>query len=186
VTRFGNAAVVLAYSALWLWIFAAMLLTGCATSAPGPEFVTPSVVRGPQGTDWRALGAVEIIKLNCPAEGSDAYAGLPVRELCISPRTDGNPVVEYFSGPTDAELWRLDAIARELAARTGPPIGFHCTHGCDRTGLLYAMILRYLGMSREEARWHLEHDAGGCYHGLPGVDRAWALWNRTIYGRGTR
>lgn len=164
-------------------IFAlALLFFACATSAPGPEQVTPSVLRGPQGTDWAALGVVEIIKLNCAAEGSDAYVtGAHVREVCVSPRTDGNPVAEYFSGPTLDELRVLDGIARELATRTGPPAAIHCTHGCDRTGLLSAMVQRYRGLTREQARWYLEHAAGGCYHGLPGVDRAWRRWNLEVY-----
>jgi hypothetical protein len=175
--------------------------TTTGAQLPNIEAVTPQVLRLGQPTrieQWgalRNLGVRRVVKLDCDDEGGgrndlDAqYVGIRVYRLCIQPRTDGGILSQFaaiFRGPTLEQLVAMDWFARAMA--TGDPsIGrwaIHCVHGCDRTGLLSAMVGRYrYGWTRGQARGYLEHAAGGCYHGLPGTDRAWKKWNEEVFGK---
>jgi len=91
--------------------------------------------------------------------------------------------VEYFSGPTDEQLVALDWLAQAVASHDGPGVvAWHCTHGCDRTGLFASMVVMYrYGLTFEQAHGYLLASAGGCWNRLPGLYRARLRWYETIY-----
>lgn len=161
-------------------------LAGCGTSFK-LERVDDHAWRSGQpetAADWeqvRRAGVTTVVKLDCPSEGSDdggRLAGLDVRELCIEPSTDRDPlasVEDFFEKPAAGQMEEIERVVREVCLGSGGEERclFHCVHGKDRTGLVVAMYRVLSGWTKDAAIKDAQH------HGMRpfvGLLRWWHDW----------
>lgn len=175
-----------------------VVLAGCAASFK-VERVDSRALRAGQpetAADWeevRRVGGprITVVKLNCPSEHPDdggRLAGLDVRELCIEPRVDRDPLASveaFFEKPDAGQMVEIERVMRERCLGVGGDdetwtCFFHCTHGRDRTGLAVAMYRVLSGWTKDAAIKEAQA------HGMRpfvGLLRWWRDWRPTATKR---
>jgi protein-tyrosine phosphatase len=97
--------------------------------------------------DWGS--SVSVIKLNLPDDFGDA-GGLGRQILCAQPDEIGARAAmqaSYATMPAALRPHLLNIVSAILIG--GVPTLFHCTAGKDRTGVLVALILLFIGVPLE-------------------------------------
>ena len=158
-------------------LFALTAASRAAAPAPTgvPHFheVRPGVYRGGQPTDagWaylKSLGIKTVVKLDLPAEGSDAQAerlGMTVIDASGPPSDLGDVL-----GSPKPERLRLAVGALDDARRR--PVFVHCLHGQDRTGLVVGLFrVLHDGYSKDAA--YKEMKKNGFHRSLHGLREVW-------------
>ena len=132
---------------------------GGLSSAAGP-LACGRVLRGPRLTDLTATTCAEftsrgirtVIDLRAPSEREALPDAACTREattvLAPLPIPYGLSPADYLADlDTDDSL---RAVFQTLARAESYPVYIHCTYGRDRTGVVIAVLLRLLGVRRED------------------------------------
>ena len=124
------------------------------TIAYGGLFRGPPLALAPEGcAEFSELGIRTVIDLRIASE-RDAKPNAPCVHDSAQVVDSPLPVPYNVSGREYLAILEthvsIATIFAELADRNAYPIYLHCTYGRDRTGVLAAVILRALGVPRED------------------------------------
>jgi protein-tyrosine phosphatase len=94
-------------------------------------------LRGPYEVDNLGRGPL--------AESAVAYVHAPIVDVT----SDGGDLAHYYVAMLEAKGELLAELIKLMARADTLPVVFHCEAGCDRTGVLAAVVLSLLGVAED-------------------------------------